>query len=466
MKPCRTLATRPPGATPRGFVLLSVLVVVMLAAMLVLSLLFRMRAEEMASSAGTGSEAAWAAAMSGVQEAIRLVQQTPPGSLDWQDNPAVCYQRFLLDDGADSWYFSVYGGADPETGELRYGLSDEAAKLNVNRATEEMFGKLPAMRPILTQALLDFLDPDNTPRAEGAEQEYYDALPSPYKIFNGPLSTLDELLLVRGFTPQLLYGEDANLNFVLDPSEDDGDKTWPPDNSDGRLDAGLAPFLTVCSYDLNQDGDGFVRTDLNDPQDPVYTNDLPPSVVEFIHTARSNKVTFNHAADLLEATTPGKDEAGKPAQIASGVGKEELPTVLDWFTTTLESELPGLVNINTASVTVLQTVPGVDEPLAENIVSMRRTLTPEKRQSIAWLFTEDVVDAPTFKKLAPYLTARSWQYSFNVIGYGLPSGRFRVLRVIVDLAQEKPTIIYLRDLTRLGLPFSLETDTGTYRVGQ
>ena len=68
------------------------------------------------------------------------------------------------------------------------------------------------------------------------------------------------------------------------------------------------------------------------------------------------------------------------------------------------------------------------------------------------------MDAPRFKQLTPFLTARSYQYSFRVVGYGLPSGRFRVLDVIIDLASGEPVVTYLRDLTRLGVPFKLEPE--------
>ena len=65
------------------------------------------------------------------------------------------------------------------------------------------------------------------------------------------------------------------------------------------------------------------------------------------------------------------------------------------------------------------------------------------------------MDAAQFKQLAPLLTARSFQYSFRVVGYGVPSGRYRVLDVIIDVAGEQPRISYLRDLTRLGMPFPI-----------
>ena len=67
----------------QGFVLVAVLVVIMLASMVAISLMFRLRAEETAAAAGAGSEQGWAAAMSGVYEAMRLARQSVPGELDW-----------------------------------------------------------------------------------------------------------------------------------------------------------------------------------------------------------------------------------------------------------------------------------------------------------------------------------------------------------------------------------------------
>ena len=184
------------GGKSEAFILVAVLVVVMLASMVVVSLLFRLRAEETAAAAGAGSEQAWAAALSGVYEAMRVAGSSPAGSLDWQDSPTLFRERLVVDDGADRWFFSVFSHAEADHDELRFGLTDEAGKLNLNQATEEKLEKLPKMTPYLVQGLLDFLDPDDTPRPEGAEQEYDDGLPTPYGVFNGPLSnSLDQLLL-------------------------------------------------------------------------------------------------------------------------------------------------------------------------------------------------------------------------------------------------------------------------------
>ena len=439
-----------------GFVLVGVLVIVMLSSMVALSLMFHLRAEETAVAASAGGDQALAAAMSGVREAMRSVTDIPAGQLDWADSPGLFRDRLVFDDGSDRWYYSVFSAVDTEGEEsVRFGLTSEAAKVNLNTATEEMLVKLPKVTPYLAEGLLDFIDTDAFPRPEGAEQEYYDALSTPFEIPNGPLSSLDQLLLVRGFTPAVLYGEDANLNFRLEANENDGDEQFPPDNRDGKLNLGLRPFLTISSYDINRDNDGVIRVNINDPAEEVASAGLPPAAVAYIAALRRNKLTVASPADLLEAKGSFKDESGKAVEMESGVGKAELAAILDRFTTTIDYHLPGKIDVNTAPTAVLLTVPGIDEAIADAITLARRNLRPEQRRTPAWLFEEGIVPADEFKKIAPYLTARSLQFHFHVIGYGIPSGRFRVLEAVIDVADATPAIIYLRDITRLGLPFEI-----------
>ncbi len=443
----------------RGFILVAVLVLIMLASMVAISLLFRLKAADTAASAGAGAEQAWAAAMSGVQEAMRVATAAQPGFTGWRNQPRAFRDRFVCDDGSDRWFFTVYSPPDDDAlAELRFGLSDEAGKLNVNAAHTTNFTGFPRLTVQHIAALRDFIDWDDATRPDGAEQEYYSALAPPYAVRNSPLDTLDEILLIRGFTPSLLYGEDANMNWRLDPNENDGDERPPADNNDGRLDLGLQPLLTVSSYDPNEDNDGVPRTNFNHPTDPLPGVELPPALTNFIAALRTNHFKIGHAAELLEAKLKIKDGTGKETELPSGVGKEELPLVLDLFTASGDQRFDGLVNINTASLAVLASVPGIDEPLAESILSTRRSISPERRATIAWLYQEGVVDAAQFKQLAPFLTARCYQYSFRVVGFGVPSGRFRVLDVVIDLAPDEPVVTYLRDITRLGLPFKLEPE--------
>ena len=444
-----------------GFVLVGVLIVVMLLSMIALSVLFRMRSEETAGATGSTSEQGWATAMSGVREAMRLAPTFQPGDTTWMDAPERFKDRMLYDDGTEEWRWTLYS-ANPEGG-IRFGLTDEASKLNLNSATTSMVSRLPGMKASLTDALLDFLDADDVPRPEGAEQEYYNALPQPYRMHNGPLSTVEQLLLVRGFSPSVVLGEDANRNFSLDPNEDDGDEREPPDDADGRLQPGLLPLLTVYSREPNTDRSGKRRFNLNTPGAALTeTNDLPSAFVAFVSELGTSKSVVMDPAELLDATVTLSGPDGQERAVPTGIGKDSLGMVLDRFTGSAEAELVGRINVNTAPASVLQLVPGIDNALAESILSARRNLPAERRNSVAWIHVENLVEAEKFREIAPFLTVRSLQFRFNVVGYGARSGRFRVLEAVIDATSQPVRLVYLRDLTRLGLPFpiALESDEG------
>lgn len=162
--------------------------------------------------------------------------------------------------------------ADATAAQVRYGLIDESSKLNLNHilswglddeATRELLLSVPGMNEEIADAILDWIDEDDDAREYGAESLDYQSLDPPYYPKNGPLESLDELLLVRGVTPQLLYGEDANRNGLLDLNENDGDASLPLDNEDGLLDLGWFAYLTVYSRESNLRADGTPKIDLN-----------------------------------------------------------------------------------------------------------------------------------------------------------------------------------------------------------
>jgi hypothetical protein len=85
---------------------------------------------------------------------------------------------------------------------------------------------------------------------------------------NGPLATVEELLLVPGMTEVIYYGEDENGNGELDDEEDDGDETPPYDNEDGELQLGLKDFVTVFA---GLSGEQLPRVNLNTASFEVIT---------------------------------------------------------------------------------------------------------------------------------------------------------------------------------------------------
>ena len=62
---------------------------------------------------------------------------------------------------------------------------------------------------VVSDSILDWIDPDDLPRAAGAESDYYQGLAVPYYAKNAPIDDLSELLLVKGVTPEMYWGSNS-----------------------------------------------------------------------------------------------------------------------------------------------------------------------------------------------------------------------------------------------------------------
>jgi len=92
-------------------------------------------------------------------------------------------------------------------------IIDETGKINVNLAPNYLFYNLliavgldEQEADIITESIEDWRDRDDLHRLNGAESDYYQSLPEPHLAKNGPLDVPEELLLVRGITPEIYYG--------------------------------------------------------------------------------------------------------------------------------------------------------------------------------------------------------------------------------------------------------------------
>jgi type II secretory pathway component PulK len=124
----------------------------------------------------------------------------------------------------DAGYFWVIRPPEYEMDRFpEYGLVPENSKLNLNTATLEMLQMLPGMTTELAASIIDWRDEDEEITEGGAESEYYLLESSPYTCKNMPFERVEELLLIKDATPDVLYGEDTNLNGMLDDHVDDGE---------------------------------------------------------------------------------------------------------------------------------------------------------------------------------------------------------------------------------------------------
>ncbi|MHC1725717.1 MAG: general secretion pathway protein GspK [Syntrophobacteraceae bacterium] len=89
----------------------------------------------------------------------------------------------------------------------------EDLKVNVNKTGQaqlkqvlERAGADEAFSERIADSILDFIDNDDNARLHGVEKEAYKRAGLSNLPFNGPLTSLDQLLLVPGITHQLFYG--------------------------------------------------------------------------------------------------------------------------------------------------------------------------------------------------------------------------------------------------------------------
>ncbi len=261
----------------RGSALIVVLIVVVLLTLGAYTFLDSMILERRAADFSARTAQSRALADSGVEFAAAMLGN--PADLETENiyhNPEAFAGVTLLESASDTGrgrFTLVAPLENDSTGrQVRYGLVDESSKININAITALDLDELdahfflmavPGMTDEAADGILDWVDADDKERTNGAESITYEGRDPPYSAKNGASESIDELLLVQGVTPALLYGEDANRNGLLDANENDGDFTSPPDDEDGLLDLGWNSYLTVFSSESNLQQDGTERIDVN-----------------------------------------------------------------------------------------------------------------------------------------------------------------------------------------------------------
>jgi type II secretory pathway component PulK len=387
-------------------------------------------------------------------------------------------------------------------GGVRYGLEDESTRLNLNTllSAEQMTegaGKtllmaLPNMTEDVADAILDWLDADDEPRELGAEIDYYSGLSPAYAPKNGPLETVEELLLVRGVTPQLLFGSDVNRNGQLDPHEQSDDATGGATDPVGFR--GWSAYLTLHSLEWNVNPNGQPRIYLNQEDLQKLYDELsevfPEDWVTFIIAYRQSgpytstlRTAQPAAGKQLDLSKPAKTPIGQvldlvganvrhtfsgdssPTFIASpfsdGLGAMGvyMPMLMDHVTVNPSLVIPGRININQASATVLAGIPGMTPEIVEQIVA-RRDVAPTDnvgRRHETWLLQEGVVTLSEMKQMMTFVTAGGSVYRGQVVGYYQGGQAASRAEVIFDATSPLPRILFWRDISHLGRGYAVET---------
>ncbi len=109
----------------------------------------------------------------------------------------------------------------------------------------------------LLDALGDWIDSDDKERPQGAEEPYYQSLKPPYSCKNDKINLPDELLLIKGMTPRIVYG-DKDHEGIIDYITVMGDDGKVNLNTASlpvllALSSGMTPGLAQDLLDFRED---------------------------------------------------------------------------------------------------------------------------------------------------------------------------------------------------------------------
>ena len=213
------------GSDERGIALLLTLLVLTLLVALILEFDAEARREYRDAAAFRDNFKATVLARAAVQAARGTLQQ------DFLKDKQAGQSFDAL---TDLWAIPITNYAIGD-GLLNAKIEDERGKLNLNdlAAGGDAIAKgkrilrakrlfeLLQINPDLVDAIVDWVDKDETPEPAGAESIYYQSLRPPYRAANAPLQTLLELRLIKGMTPDIM----AKLSKLVTvyPTESSGD---------------------------------------------------------------------------------------------------------------------------------------------------------------------------------------------------------------------------------------------------
>lgn len=197
-----------------GMALLITLLVMLILAVLVNRFAFATRVHLAAAANLRDQFQAECLALSGVELAMALLEEDDTPEVDHVGEPWALLREVSGE---------VLGLAE---GAFAVMVQDESAKIDINRLVKEdgsttdefihrqldrlldIFGIPSDQRDALLDCLEDWLDDDDLQKLNGAEAAYYQGLENPYLPRNGPLRSLGELILVKGWREVI----DARLN--------------------------------------------------------------------------------------------------------------------------------------------------------------------------------------------------------------------------------------------------------------
>ena len=323
------------------------------------------------------------------------------------------------------------------------GPMDEHSKFNINSKDNSIFILvIDDMAFGVLEAIQDWIDEDDEPRLLGVERNYYLSLETSYEPRNGLLRSIAELELIAGVMPDDVRGEDWNLNFRLDPNEDDGGESLPWDEPDKYLEGGWASLLTTSSVDGGATSSGEKRINLNkiDPQTLQLRLGVEPGQADaLINFAKSD------GADLGTLLTQTLRSISGDAEGVTNLTDDQLRMIFAEVSLYDAHESPpGRMNINTISPELLYRLLPENERLVEELLYLRANDARGITSPIDYLNIPGI-QTSMVAFLYSLFDTQSNVYTISSLGRSNGSGVEQEIIVIVDRSTLPVTILEYRE---------------------
>lgn len=235
---------------------------------------------------------------------------------------------------------------------FRIEVVDAASRINLNTAPQAQLQKLNFTDEQI-DSLLDWRESGQTARTNGAKDDYYNQLTEPYNTKLRKLDSVDELLLVKGFTA-------ADLMKTLD--EQGGGQTTT--SSTATTSSDQAPILydlvTVDSVSNDAAQSGQAKLNVNSQQATVQ------ALVQ-------RGLQANLAAAIVQRRTTTPFTSMSQVLSLPGVTTQNAATILDNLNLTGTTSAPGKINLNTVTEDVLNTIPDMPTDAVSGIIQQQST---------------------------------------------------------------------------------------------
>ncbi len=241
---------------------------------------------------------------------------------------------------------------------FRIQIVDAASRINLNTVGQAQLTQMNFTEEQV-DSLLDWRAAGQSARTNGAKDAYYNELPQPYNTALRPLNSIDELLLVKGFTA-------ADLMKTIDQQENasaNGTTTTTTTTSSatGEPTPILYDMITVDSVSNDVGANGQPKLNVNSNatnMQRLLQLGFPPNLAGAIIQRRITGRPFTGLGQILALP---------------GVNTRTAALILDNLSITGTARVTGKLDLNTVGQDVLNTIPNMTADQVQAIVQQQQT---------------------------------------------------------------------------------------------